>query len=133
MPSDDTSRESSRKAPREQREAAREPGREPGREAGRGTAREASSAPAGRRPPKEEPDFVNEADIPTEDAPPDRGARAPAGRQSAGRARAAPRAAGPNPDVHTPPNADVAGTESAAGEEDPGAALDSPPNPRSPA
>jgi len=74
------------------------------------------SSPSGKdpspRPPKEEPDFVNERDLPTEDEPgqsPRAKARAPA------------------------PRADVAGAESAAGEEDPGAALDTPPNPRSPA
>jgi hypothetical protein len=63
-----------------------------------------------RRPPKEEPDFVNERDLPTEDPP----AKGPRGKNA-------------------PPRADVAGVESAAGEEDPGAALDSPPTPRSPA
>jgi hypothetical protein len=75
------------------------------------------SAPDARRhPPKEEPDFVNEADIPTEDPP------------SARRGRAAAK-----PDASPVPRADVAGNESAAGEEDPGAALDAPPTPRSPA
>jgi len=121
------------------RQAAREPSREP--------SGERSAAPSGRRPPKEEPDFVNEADLPTEDQAPERGAKAPAGRQSGGQAAGAASQSGadakpnananpnpnPNPDVRTPPNADVAGVESAAGEEDPGAALDSPPNPRSPA
>lgn len=67
-----------------------------------------------QRPPKEEPDFVNERDLPTEDAP-RKGPRASE--------RANERA----------PQADVAGVESAAGEEDPGAALDAPPTPRSPA
>lgn len=68
----------------------------------------------GQRPAKEEPEFVNERDLPTEDEPrPERiGNR-------------------------TPPQADVAGVESAAGEEDPGAALDTlptpAPTPRSPA
>jgi hypothetical protein len=64
----------------------------------------------GRRPPKEEPEFVNERDLPTEDPP----GTSPRGKSAQ-------------------PRADVAGVESAAGEEDPGAALDSPPNPRSPA
>lgn len=35
------------------------------------------------------------------------------------------------PDARTPPQADVAGVESAAGEEDPGAALDTPTTKRS--
>jgi hypothetical protein len=64
-------------------------------------------------PPKEEPDFVNERDLPTADAPRrDRPPKDPAPRK-----------------------ADVAGVESAAGEEDPGAALDTPPttSPGSPA
>ena len=59
-------------------------------------------------PPKEEPDFVNEADIPRADDEPRRG------RQDQDAA---------------PKKADVAGVESAAGEEDPGAALDTPPTP----
>lgn len=53
---------------------------------------------------KEEPEFVNERDIPTEDAP-----------------RPQPR-----PDRRAPQQADIAGDESVAGEEDPGAALDTP-------
>ena len=78
--------------------------------------REDSSAPADRRqPPKEEPDFVNEADIPTEGERPARSR------------------ADPKPGRGGSPQADVAGVESAAGEEDPGAALDTPPTPRSPA
>lgn len=56
-------------------------------------------------PPKEEPDFVNERDLPTADAP----------RRDRPAKDSAPR------------KPDVAGTESAAGEEDPGAALDTPP------
>jgi hypothetical protein len=74
----------------------------------------ATSREDGQRPPKEEPDFVNERDLPTEDEP-RKGPRASE--------RANERA----------PQADVAGVESAAGEEDPGAALDAPPTPRSPA
>ena len=62
---------------------------------------------SGARPPKEEPDFVNERDLPTADEP----------------RRDRPAKDG------TPKNADVAGVESAAGEEDPGAALDTPPTP----
>jgi hypothetical protein len=74
----------------------------------------ATSREDGQRPPKEEPDFVNERDLPTEDEP-RKGPRASE--------RANERAS----------QADVAGVESAAGEEDPGAALDAPPTPRSPA
>jgi hypothetical protein len=78
------------------------------------TSGSSGQAPAsrrdGRHPPKEEPDFVNERDLPTEDPP----AEGPRGKNA-------------------PHRADVAGVESAAGEEDPGAALDSPPTPRSPA
>ena len=62
---------------------------------------------SGPRPPKEEPDFVNERDLPTADEP---------RRDRPAKDRA-------------PKNADVAGVESAAGEEDPGAALDTPPTP----
>ena len=62
---------------------------------------------SGAHPPKEEPDFVNERDLPTADEPRrDRPAKDGA-----------------------PNNPDVAGVESAAGEEDPGAALDTPPTP----
>jgi hypothetical protein len=67
---------------------------------------------------KEEPEFVNEADIPSEDQPPDRDGKDKAPKPRGG--------ASPNPDVRTPKNADVAGAESVAGEEDPGAALDTP-------
>ena len=63
------------------------------------------------RPPKEEPDFVNEADIPSADDEP----REPRRERST--------------NAGTPKKADVAGVESAAGEEDPGAALDTPPTP----
>lgn len=63
---------------------------------------------SGANAPKEEPEFVNEADIPSDDDEP-RGDRG--GKDGA------------------PKKADVAGVESAAGEEDPGAALDTPPTP----
>ena len=62
------------------------------------------------RPPKEEPDFVNERDLPTADEPSRRDRPAKGGGGA-------------------PRKADVAGVESAAGEEDPGAALDTPPTP----
>jgi hypothetical protein len=62
---------------------------------------------SGAHPPKEEPDFVNERDLPSADAP----------------RRERPAKDG------APKKADVAGVESAAGEEDPGAALDTPPTP----
>jgi hypothetical protein len=70
-----------------------------------------SATPSDRpsRPPKEEPDFVNEADIPSADDEPRRDRR-------------------PDKDG-APKNADVAGVDSTAGEEDPGAALDTPPTP----
>ena len=64
-----------------------------------------------RHPPKEEPDFVNEADIPSADDEPREPRRDHGGNEGA------------------PRKADVAGVESAAGEEDPGAALDTPPTP----
>ena len=67
-----------------------------------------SRQPGGAYPPKEEPDFVNEADIPSDDDEPR--------RERAGHGGA-------------PKKADVAGVDSAAGEEDPGAALDTPPTP----
>lgn len=60
-------------------------------------------------PPKEEPDFVNEADIPSADDEPRRDRH--------------------QTNDSAPRKADVAGVESAAGEEDPGAALDTPPTP----
>ena len=82
----------------------------------------ATSREDGQRPPKEEPDFVNERDLPTEDEP-RKGPRASERANEAATERANERA----------PQADVAGVESAAGEEDPGAALDTPPTPRSPA
>ncbi len=66
-----------------------------------------SGPPGGARPAKEEPEFVNERDLPSADAP----RRAPPPKDSA------------------PKKADVAGVESTAGEEDPGAALDTPPTP----
>jgi hypothetical protein len=86
----------------------------------------ATSREDGQRPPKEEPDFVNERDLPTEDEP-RKGPRANERANKAPAERANERA------NERAPQADVAGVESAAGEEDPGAALDAPPTPRSPA
>ena len=63
---------------------------------------------SGARPPKEEPEFVNERDLPTADEP----------RRERPSKEDEPRKA------DAPKKADVAGVESAAGEEDPGAALD---------
>jgi hypothetical protein len=62
----------------------------------------------GARPPKEEPEFVNERDLPTADEP----------RRDRRSKDEGPKKA------DAPKKADVAGVESAAGEEDPGAALD---------